>query len=353
MKTTFKEIEIRRRYWQCRCGSDGGYLADDILGLQGRHSRVLQKHACRLAADVSFAKSSEHIEEMLLVKICPETLRTIVENHGAAMARFQPTDTVSIENFQKAEGEVEFTIDAGKVNTCEDGWKDLKIGVIQKRKSGEPIELGNWDKERLPAPTARLAFARIASIKSFSRDWPECLRRLGVDQWAELHVLGDGASWIWKAVERKLTGCVQTLDIYHASERLSKAAKRLFGEGTVETKAAFERGRALLIANGWQGVCQWIGEYLIVDDITEQERRRKVLEGVTVYFSKHTTRLNYAERLASGRAIGSGAVEGEAKTLGLRLKARGARWRRSNVRSMSALVCGRYSDHWEAYWTAA
>jgi len=35
------------------------------------------------------------------------------------------------------------------------------------------------------------------------------------------------------------------------------------------------------------------------------------------YFTKHTGRLNYRERLASGRAIGSGVAEGQAKTLGI------------------------------------
>ena len=60
--------------------------------------------------------------------------------------------------------------------------------------------------------------------------------------------------------------------------------------------------------------------------------------------------MNYAERLASGRAIGSGTVEGQAKTLGLRLKRRGARWRKANVGRMASLVCVRHSSQWDAYW---
>ena len=65
---------------------------------------------------------------------------------------------------------------------------------------------------------------------------------------------------------------------------------------------------------------------------------------------KHTNRLHYAERLQVGRAIGSGAVEGKAKTLGLRLKARGARWRKANVPAMASLVCVRHSTNWASYW---
>src|SRR6185437_2487109 len=136
-----------------------------------------------------------------------------------------------------------------------------------------------------------------------------------------VHALGDGAGWIWKSVERVLTGCTQTLDIYHACERLSKCAKKIFGEGTAEAKSAFENGRLRLVADGWSGVCAWVAELLTVEDVAEQERRRRRTDKLLGYFSKHVGRLNDRERLASGRAIGSGAVEGQAKTLGLRLKA--------------------------------
>ena len=69
------------------------------------------------------------------------------------------------------------------------------------------------------------------------------------------------------------------------------------------------------------------------------------------YFVNHISRLDYAGRLASGDAIGSGVVEGAAKTLGLRLKARGARWRHKNARAMAALICCRHTDQWELFWS--
>ena len=105
----------------------------------------------------------------------------------------------------------------------------------------------------------------------------------------------------------------------------SKCAERIFGEETPEARSAYEHGRALLARQGWTGVWQWVGELLSVDDETERERRRRPTERLIGYFAKHTNRLNYAERLQAGRAIGSGQVEGQAKTLGLRLKRRGAR----------------------------
>lgn len=292
----------------------------------------------------------EHLGAMLGVKLCSETLRTLSRHHGQAMARFQPADEATARAFRQASGEVEFTVDAGKVNTREEGWKDLKIGVFQKRESGQPVSPSGWDEQRLPPPTARLAFAAIAPAKRFRRCWRGWLKKLGVAQPGELSVLGDGAAWIWKSVERVLGSCVETLDVFHACEHLSRAADGLHGEGTAKSQAAFERGRALLIGEGWAGVCTWVAEQL---SASQTPTRQAVLDRTIGYFAKHVGRLNYAKRLAEGRAIGSGAVEGQAKTLGLRLKARGARWNKKNVRAMATLVCIRRSDQWDHYWTAA
>jgi hypothetical protein len=352
--TAVGAVPFTRRYWKCTCDAPGAYAADEVLGIAGqRYTRTVQRHCCRLAAETSFASTSKLLQELSGADLCPETVRTMVEGHGKAMARFQAKDAASDEVFRQAAGEVEFTTDAGKINTREQGWKDLKIAVISKREAGAAATPDSWKSQRLPAAILTLAFAMIAPAKEFRKSWRPRLRRLGVRCLAAVHVLADGASWIWKAVQRSLTGCVQTLDFFHACQHLSKCAERIFGEGTSEARVAYERGRGLLVGQGWAGICAWVGELLGVTDEAERERRRGATERLLRYFSKHTQRLNYAERLRAGRAIGSGQVEGEAKTLGLRLKRRGARWNRANVQPMASLVCVQHTCQWDAYWAMA
>jgi hypothetical protein len=352
--TAVGQVSFTRRYWKCTCAGEGAYAADVLLGIEGKRSTTtVQKHCCKLAAELSFAGASETMQEMLGVELCPETVRKLVEGHGKQMARFQAQDTTSEKAFQEAAGEVEFATDAGKVNTREEGWKDLKIAVISKRQAGESTTPEQWKKQRLPAATMVLAFAMIASAKEFRQQWRPRLRRLGVKWMANVQALADGASWIWKAVQRVLTGCVQTLDIFHACAHVHKCAERIHGEDSAQAVVAYKRGRALLVSQGWAGVCEWVGELLSVDDETERERRRKATDRLIGYFAKHVNRLNYAERLKAGRAIGSGQVEGKAKTLGLRLKRRGARWNKCNVAPMASLVCVRHSSQWAPYWAMA
>ncbi len=222
--------------------------------------------------------------------------------------------------------------------------------MAQRRPAAAPATPERWESRELPAATARVMWADISAAKRFRRSWWARLRRLGVPAMARLHVLGDGASWIWKAAGRALTGCRQTLDIFHAAEHIAAAGRRLHGEGTAEAGRFHEHGRGLLLKEGWTGVCRLIGEELASQDTPT---RRAALDRLLGYFLPHIGRIDYAGRLAAGDAIGSGAVEGAAKTLGLRLKARGARWRHRNARSMAALICCRQTEQWDHFWKRA
>lgn len=321
-----------------------------MLGLDGGLSPRLLRQACRLAADLSLDRTREHLRELLGVSPASETLRTYCEPQAARIARWQGHEGASADGFGQAEGAWEFTVDAGKVNTRERGWRDLKIAVAPKRPTADPATPEQWETRTLPEATARVMWADITAARRFRRSWWARLKRLGLPAMASLHVLGHGASWIWKSAGRALTGCRQTLDIYHASQHIAAAGKRLYGEGTAAALEFHEHGRRLLLHEGWTGVCRLIGEELAREDTLP---RRAALERMMTYFVKHLNRLDYRGRLARGEAIGSGVVEGAAKTLGLRLKARGARWRHKNARAMAALICCRHTEQWDLFWSRA
>lgn len=287
---------------------------------------------------------------MLGVSPAAETLRASCERQAARVARWQGRETASAAAFREAEGAWEFAVDAGKVNTREAGWRDLKVAVAQRRPTADPATPEQWASRELPGATARVMWADIAAARRFRRSWHARRKRLGLPATARLHVLGDGASWIWEAAGRALTGCRQTLDIYHASEHIAAAGKRLHGEGTAEATAFHEHGRALLLKEGWIGICRLIGEELAAEDTPP---RRKALDRLLGYFLPHMGRIDYAGRLSAGESIGSGVVEGAAKSLGLRLKARGARWCHKNARSMAALICCRQTNQWDLFWNQA
>jgi hypothetical protein len=346
--TSVGSIDLTRRWWKCRDGHEaGGYLIDQVLGLQGGLSRPLQQQLGLVGGDVSFAKAQRWLKHLKGVQVGEETIRLCCERHGAKMATWQPADKTTTERFARSEGDVEFFVDAGKVNTREEGWKDLKIASFQRRPRAEPKQ---WCERELPKATIRVAFASIATAKRFRRPWRRWASRLGIRRVGSIHALGDGATWIWRSVEAALGKCRETLDIYHALEHIAATGHELYGRESAESEAFLEKGRELLVGEGRAGVMKLVGETL---SGLEAEGQRPAVEKLMNYFAKHIGRLDYAGNLAEGRSIGSGPIEGWAKTLGLRLKSRGARWNRRNVGPMAALVCVQATDQWDSYWKSA
>jgi hypothetical protein len=347
--TAFGPLAITRRHFGCPDCRDAEYLADPLLGIDGYLSPRVLRLACRLSGDGSFDVAAARLEELCGLTVSGETLRRHCPVVGAAMAQWVRTEPAAMASFGKAAGEVEVQTDAGKVNTTE-GWRDLKCLVYLKRPLGPAATTAQWASRTLPAPTARFLFADIEGIETFRLDWRGWADRLRIGSGPALTMLGDGAEWIWNAAEAQFPKCRQVLDVFHALEHVSKAAKGLYGEGTEAAGTSYEAGKAQLLAEGWKGICEYVGDELRREDTPA---RRAVLDELIGYMTSHVGRLDYRSRLAEGRTIGSGLIEGQVKTLGLRLKARGARWLERNAERMAALVGMSHSTLWESFWSLA
>ena len=88
--------------------------------------------------------------------------------------------------------------------------------------------------------------------------------------------------------------------------------------------------------------------------VAELEAEGGATAELVAYLAPHADHTDYRRRLAEGRSIGSGLVEGACKTVvGRRLKQTGARWRVRRVERMATLCCVLYGGQWEAYWKKA
>lgn len=347
--SAFGPVAVTRRHFGCPNCHEADYVADAVLGIEGYLSPRVLRLACRLSGDSSFAIASQRLDELCGIQVSGETLRRHCPAAGVSMAQWIRQEPSAMTPFAEARGEVEVQTDAGKVNTTR-GWRDLKVLAFSKRPLGKAASPEEWDKRILPGPTARVVFTDIEEIDTFRQDWRTWADRLGIGSGAALTMLGDGAEWIWKAAAAQFPGCNQVLDVYHALEHVGTAAKKMCGEGTEEAISSFESGKSKLLAEGWKGISAYVGEELCREDTPI---RRAALEELIGYASNQVGRMCYRARLAEGRSIGSGLIEGQVKTLGLRLKARGARWLERNAENMAALVGLSHSTLWENYWAIA
>jgi len=103
--TCVGRVGLRRRRWGSRCAcAPGGYQADATPGLDGGLSPRPQAKSSRLAAEVSFATTREHLREWPGVSPAAETIRVYCERPAARVARWQGQEQDSAAASRAARG---------------------------------------------------------------------------------------------------------------------------------------------------------------------------------------------------------------------------------------------------------
>jgi hypothetical protein len=334
-------VTLRRAAFACRACRARAYPLDRRLGVDGLVSPQAQRLLCLAGAEQSFERAARLLRELAGLHVCDNTVRKACDRHGASVRAWQRRAPEAGAAFREAAGDVEFQADGTSVNTT-GGWREMRLSIFSRREPGAPVtDLDRWDDQRLPAPTARVATAGLRAGDALGPQWRKAAARLGVEDARSITVLADGAKWIWAQVERNLPGAAGVLDIYHASEQIHAAAAALHGEAAAAREWAEAKRRALL-ESGAAGV------------LAELRAEGQAAAGLVAYLAAHADHTDYRRRLAEGRSIGSGLVEGACKTVvGRRLKQTGARWRVRRVERMASLCCALYSDQWDAYWKEA
>ena len=349
MLTATGAVTLRRVYFVCRCCRIGAYPLDFRLGVTDSTSHQAQRLLCLAGSSWSFDRAAQHLREFCGLSVSDNKIREVCQRHGATAAAWQRDAAEAHQGFRKATGDIEFCTDGTTVNTTE-GWREMRLGIFSKRHRGEPSTPDNWGKRKLPSPHGRVAFAAIEKSDRFGTRWGQWSRRLGIRDTSQITVLADGASWIWEEAAMHFAGASGVLDIYHALEHVEQTAKILCGEGTPAAACWSASARGKLLSGGWPAISQHLAQAC---KTFHKPAKRTSLRSLQGYLAKHSTRLGYAQRLAEGRAIGSGQVEGACKhVIGRRLKQTGARWRVRRVNRMASLCCLAYSDHWDLYWAS-
>lgn len=335
-------MTLQRVHLTCRrCGGNAHPL-DERLGVDGLVSPHAQRLLCFAGVGRSFEEAARSLRTLAGLNVCDNTVRKVCDRHGARSRAWQREDPEAARAFKAASGAVEFQTDGTSVNTTK-GWREIRLSIFAKREQGEPvIDLDDWDKKRLPEPTARVATAAILTSETSGPQWRRAAARLGIKRTDQIAVLADGAKWIWKEVEKNLPGATGVLDFYHAGEHIYAAARAIEGEGTSAATTWAEGQKRVLLESGADGV------------LTNLRDGPPAALELATYLEPHLKHTNYLGRLKEGRSIGSGMVEGACKTaIGKRLKQTGARWRYRRVEHMAALCCLQYSERWDAYWKQA
>ncbi len=355
------DITVGRRYYACRDCSAKQVPFDDWAGV--RRSHRLTVHARRVVtlagSTWSFDQAQARLWELCHLRISNDVIRAVCDEEGEEARKWLTTSDRPAAAMADAAGELEFYTDGVKVNTV-DGWRDLRLSVFAKRPAGPAATPDQWKDRVLPEPTCRVAFAAIAASHCVGSSWRRMLDHLGLGDTPRLSVLADGeggfaspARWIWDEAAKRfklVTAVDWCVDVFHVSEHLHACAGKMFGSQTPGARLwATTRMEQLIEMEG----PRFIEKLQAERSAATADPPRQALGELIGYLSENRDSLWYRSRLAGGRPIGTGLIEGACKnTIGARLKINNPRWRVRRAERMAALHCLQYSDLWDAYWAS-
>ena len=346
--TTVGEMVIGRRYYACDCGRKQIPM-DAWAGLS---SRIVSEHARRVVSLAGstwpFDEASAKLLELCRMRISDDTIERVCQEEGKRAGAWMKSDESPGKRMSRAAGEMEFSTDGVKVNTTR-GWAEMRLNILAKRESAAPAGPAQWNDRVLPEPSARLAWCAIAPCRIVGASWTRMFKHAGGKRDTKLSVIADGAKWIWDQAQQRLPGANTqwVVDIYHVSQHLHDCGKSLLGEGEKARQWAEER-RMELIEQGGPRFIEGLRQTRSAESSPLAQEALRRLES---YLSDHRDSLWYRKRLAEGRPIGSGLIEGGCKTIvAQRLKRNNARWRPRRAENIATLRCLQYSDCWDQYW---
>jgi len=229
-------------------------------------------------------------------------------------------------------------MDGGMVYVRDEGWKEMKVGVIGDIEHTLIQVDTPPDEQRHRLRNLRYVGV-VGDVQSFSRAmWILALQQ-GVPYAGRSAVIADGAAWIWRVTADLFPVSTQIVDWYHAKDHLAQAAYAAYPDD-LEAAQRWLKHHANLLYQGeiWK--------------LLPAFRRAGLDASHTRYFHTHQRRMRYQTFRADGFVIGSGSVESGIKQYKSRLTGAGMRWSRTGVNRMvvirSAILSGTFDKLWAA-----
>lgn len=358
------ELTLQRAYYHCEVCQAGFCPRDRALGLAGSSlSPAVTRMVGTVAAMVSFAESSELLDELAGVPVDPKQLERTAEGLGRQIARdersiVEPEPPAAPTMYLGMDGTgvpMRPQETQGRLGKQPDGsakTREVKLVTVwsAEGRDEEGIPVRDHGSVSYSAAIESAACNDTDEMASeFAQRAEREGRRRGFDQAVRRVVLGDGAPWIWNLADEQFPGAIQIVDLYHAKGHLWDVAKDIYGAGTNLAERWAKQRRDELD----EGKIDDILTALQLHAHTNEEAR-KCLD----YIVRNQSRMRYPEFRAQGLCVSTGVVEAGCKlAIGTRLKRAGMHWTVAGADAIIALRCcklsGCFEDFWERRSTAA
>lgn len=325
---------------------------DEELGLlPGSVTPTLQAEVVRLGTSLGFAEAGEIFTRFTKIPMSAATVRRLTEATGqAAVARVAREAAahlgpgVVLEPTGPPPALLQLSVDGCMVPT-RTGWREVKLLTIGAVRARPASDAG-------PRAIELSYFGRLATAERFADLAVVETARRRVAEAAQVVAVVDGSDWCQGFVDRHRPDAVRILDFPHGAQRLSPVAEAIWGEGSA-ARAWGDQQRHRLRHESPERVLGAL-RALPVRHAPDPAAARRLRDETLGYLGSRREQLRYADFVAQGWPIGSGAVEsGHRHVVEARLKGAGRRWAEANVDAMVELRTTVANDRWEETWQQA
>jgi hypothetical protein len=288
---------------------------DSLLGLsEGVYSDGLQQEMVWLCSQVPYEHGRQIAQRVGGWSIPVGSLWNTTQRQGERLVRVleRQEARVSVERTAwetlpyTPEARQAVSMDGGMVNVRDEGWKELKVGLV----ADIPAVTVTAQQTQVHLTNMRYCGV-VGDVVSFAAVFWALTVFNAIPYAGLVAVTADGAAWIWRLCADLFPCAQQIVDWFHACQPLSQAAQARFPHEPTAAKHWTNDLKTLLFK----------GEiHLILAQFD-----RYALNAFADYFREHARRMQYAQFRAAGVPIGSGGVESGAQQFKQRLTGPGRR----------------------------
>lgn len=342
VQTTCGPLTFTRPWYACAACRHGFSPADAQLAVasQARLSPALQAWLVEVGATTTYREGARLLTRLTGLVVAADTVRVhattvgerLAATDAAAIAQVQATREAA-EPVDPAPGTLVIEADGAMVR-YRDGWHEVKVGVVGGSADGEltaPSYVAARESAEQFGPRLLAEAGRRGALEVVR--WDGGVRGPALAVLRPVHVVGDGAPWIWNLAAAHFGERTEAVDFYHAAEHGWTVARALYGEGTEGAQV----GATVCIRAMRHAGAAPVRAALAAARATTPAAA-DVLRLERGYFASNARRMDYPLLAARGLPIGSGAVESSAKhVVQHRMKRPGQRWSDRGARAMLAL----------------
>lgn len=341
-QTPYGAVEIERHVYQSNKGGSTYAPMDEGCRIVGTSTpkfakMVTSKYACDAAPGVQRDLEENHSRPVAL-----SFIKNITDTVGSIAEAKEEKWSYELPEMPKPVKSISVGLDGTCLNMQESGWREAMCGTIAFFDK-------NGDRMHTIYTAASPEYGKETFLTKFGREIDRVVR-----QYPKVPLVGlaDGASSNWTFLKPKVD--ILTVDFWHVSEYLSKAACAIYSKKSQND----ERWDWL------DSTCHRIkhkvgGATRILNELKEyrhsqkmSEKNKKTLNATITYLTNNKDKMIYHKNVAANMPIGSGVTEAACKTLVKQRMCKGsAKWKNKGATVVLTLRCLHTTNkRWTQFW---